>query len=618
MKTMLRAAALALAAATSTVALTAPAAAQDLPFHPTRSLAYVQFVSHGWSVSGTRYLDTWPNKDGSIAVSLHGDGTLPDVKATLNASPDGKRLEGKIVEGPDVGQAMTVSLENYVATVALGGKSAFNWSAPYYGRAKSNDAYLEKFLGRWTAVGGEVTFTAEHGVLTGVYKRPASTGMLDPLQRFAFSYSVLNGNRDDMLGGAWADGKDDRGGQAQIDFVPASGQLVIHYTNTAGEQTMVLKKAPLTEAEQAARLRPAAGDPAPKPGYVQCAGWCRLKVAGYRVFSQPWGNGSYRPVLAVTLKIHNATEREQRLDHIYQPGSQSLRLFVAGATQPDNGTWASNVAMGPMPLKPGPSDGSPARLTGSTGFPAGSEVSTDYWVTVADAEADRLWVEFAGTLRGTIEAKEMICAYFRRAAELAKEGTLYQGLPTAVPQRCGTAEATGGEAAGPGAGTGSSGEVGSAEAPAPGSSQSGGSAGGTASASGGGGRWPAQSGTAEPDSAADGFKALIKYGVRLEAVNDRGDGRTEVIAVLKNRTSAPLYLTSGQLVAYGEDGDGVGQEQRQIWRAGSEPPALFAATPVIQPGATLRARWMFHTEKGKPIGKLRFSEGTKTADFGAG
>src|SRR5881628_2454942 len=97
MKTLLRAAALALAASTSAVALTAPASAQDFtPFHPTRSLAFVRFVAQGWSVSGTRYLDAWPSKDGSIAISLHGDGTLPEVKATLNASPDGKTLEGRI------------------------------------------------------------------------------------------------------------------------------------------------------------------------------------------------------------------------------------------------------------------------------------------------------------------------------------------------------------------------------------------------------------------------------------------------------------------------------------------------------------------------------------------
>jgi hypothetical protein len=391
--------------------------------------------------------------------------------------------------------------------------------------------------------------------------------------------------------------------------------MVLHYTTTAGEQTMMLKKAPPSAAELASKLQPSGNDPSPKPGYSPCAGWCRVKVTGYKIITQPWGAGTFRPVLAITVRIHNATGGRQWLAHSYITGDNILRLLPAGEAQPDNKAWSTNATVGPMPTKVDYNNGSPGVLPGPTELPPGSEVSADYWITTVGAETDRLWIEFGRQLRGTIDAKEMSCAFFKRAAELDKEGILAGGDHPTVPDRCvsisstthddaGGAENTSGESA-------SSSPVGSAVGSPSGSGSS------PAPGSAGRATWPTPSQPA-PAEAADGFKPLLKYGVKLESVGDRGDGRFEVVALLKNRSAAPLYLTSGQIVVYAEDGDGVGQEQRQVWRARVEPPELFAATPVIQPGATLRARWLFRASPDNPLIKISFGEGAKRAEFSPG
>jgi hypothetical protein len=61
--------------------------------------------------------------------------------------------------------------------------------------------------------------------------------------------------------------------------------------------------------------------------------------------------------------------------------------------------------------------------------------------------------------------------------------------------------------------------------------------------------------------------------------------------------------------------DGIGQQASQTWRASVEPPAVLGATPVIRPGATLRARWFFHAEPKSALVKVTFAEGSKRVDF---
>jgi hypothetical protein len=104
--------------------------------------------------------------------------------------------------------------------------------------------------------------------------------------------------------------------------------------------------------------------------------------------------------------------------------------------------------------------------------------------------------------------------------------------------------------------------------------------------------------------------------VKVEAVEIRDDARVQVVAVLKNRGAAPAYLTSGVIAVSIADADGVAQETRQFVRATGEPPALFNATPVVAPGATIRVRFLFRPDNTEsPPAKVVFTEGARSVEF---
>lgn len=122
-------------------------------------------------------------------------------------------------------------------------------------------------------------------------------------------------------------------------------------------------------------------------------------------------------------------------------------------------------------------------------------------------------------------------------------------------------------------------------------------------------------------SVTDGaFKPLRQFDVRLDRLWEaRGYPTRQVHAfvTIKNVSARPQYITSGFLTAVLTDADGVAQERRQVWRASAEPAALFTATPVVQPGAELKIRYVFTPDAGATPERLTLSEGDRQAEFQA-
>lgn len=117
------------------------------------------------------------------------------------------------------------------------------------------------------------------------------------------------------------------------------------------------------------------------------------------------------------------------------------------------------------------------------------------------------------------------------------------------------------------------------------------------------------------------FRPLDKVDVRLDRlVEARGTPTRQVHAfvTLKNASASPQYVTSGFLRAVLTDADGVAQERNQVWRASGEPAALFNSTPVVQPGAELKVRYVFNPDPGSVPQSLRLSQGDAAAEFAAG
>ena len=117
------------------------------------------------------------------------------------------------------------------------------------------------------------------------------------------------------------------------------------------------------------------------------------------------------------------------------------------------------------------------------------------------------------------------------------------------------------------------------------------------------------------------FKPLRRVDVRLDRIVEaRGYPTRQVHAfvTIRNASATPQYISSGYLRAVLTDADGVAQERNQVWRASGEPAALFSATPVVQPGAELKLRYVFNPDEGSRTATFALSEGDKRVEFQAG
>jgi hypothetical protein len=121
-----------------------------------------------------------------------------------------------------------------------------------------------------------------------------------------------------------------------------------------------------------------------------------------------------------------------------------------------------------------------------------------------------------------------------------------------------------------------------------------------------------------PPPAVAAFKSLNRVDVRLDrVVVARGYPTHQVHAfvTVKNASPGPQYFTSGFMKVLLTDADGVALERSQPYRASGEPAELFAATPVIQPGAELKARYIFVPPVDAQLTTVTLSEGGKSASF---
>jgi|GEM_PF-5192255 len=119
---------------------------------------------------------------------------------------------------------------------------------------------------------------------------------------------------------------------------------------------------------------------------------------------------------------------------------------------------------------------------------------------------------------------------------------------------------------------------------------------------------------------AGAFKPLRRFDVRLDRLWEaRGYPTRQVHAfvTIRNASPTPQYITSGFLKALLTDADGVAQERGQVYRAAAEPAALFNSTPVVQPGAELKIRYVFIPDEGSAPATFTLSEGDKRAEFPA-
>ena len=132
---------------------------------------------------------------------------------------------------------------------------------------------------------------------------------------------------------------------------------------------------------------------------------------------------------------------------------------------------------------------------------------------------------------------------------------------------------------------------------------------------------PAPTPPAPAPAETAGFKPLRRVDVRLDRIVEaRGTPTRQVHAfvTIRNVSATQQYISSGYLRAILTDADGVAQERNQVWRASGEPAGLFSSTPVVQPGAELKLRYVFNPDEGSRTATFALSEGDKRVEFQAG
>ncbi|MNS35558.1 hypothetical protein D3C72_677180 [compost metagenome] len=120
-----------------------------------------------------------------------------------------------------------------------------------------------------------------------------------------------------------------------------------------------------------------------------------------------------------------------------------------------------------------------------------------------------------------------------------------------------------------------------------------------------------------PSPAADGFKPVGKFDVRLDRVV--AEGRYwHVYLTLRNAASHTLVQAQGVDVRL-EDSDGIGVESGQAVRARPGPPELFGSpSPITRPGRTLPVKFVFDKREGASPVRILVTEGDYEAAFELG
>ena len=121
-----------------------------------------------------------------------------------------------------------------------------------------------------------------------------------------------------------------------------------------------------------------------------------------------------------------------------------------------------------------------------------------------------------------------------------------------------------------------------------------------------------------PQAPAETFRPLNRLDVRLDRVvvaQGYPTHQVHAFITVKNASAVPQHFTSGFLKAVLTDADGVSWERSQPFRASGEPAELFSATPVVQPGAELKVRYVFVPGAGSRPVRLTLSEGARSAEF---
>lgn len=103
---------------------------------------------------------------------------------------------------------------------------------------------------------------------------------------------------------------------------------------------------------------------------------------------------------------------------------------------------------------------------------------------------------------------------------------------------------------------------------------------------------PTPASPGRPVAQAGVFHELEDFDVRFDRAVAARNGSVHVFLTVRNTTRANRSIGAGVFKAVMTDIDGVGVSESQIWRATSDAPESFSATPVVAPGDEFSFRFV--------------------------
>jgi hypothetical protein len=366
MRAALGAALLLGAAPAALLSLPAPAVAQAVdpkPDHPLwAKLLEGEFLSirsgPGYTASGHQRVQSWANEPGQLYVQIRGKNAAGKEvvwHGPLRISGDMHSASGKVVIDAQNGGGGEVTVR--VRPKANGGfmLEEVSGDLPFmnapleFGRGQDDRADTQEtaeryadWLGAWDVGGWRLNLRAEGKRLEGDLSVPADGGRWRVVRRLLLSQAEQG-----KLVGAWQDPKLDayNGGRVEMDLAADKRGFVGELWG-AGRNTG-FKGAKLEDGEWRPTITQ--GDIQPKPGYVSCNSWCRVKLEGHEIKEIADSSGQFRPIIFYTVSIHNISPSPKTISADRESSRQgTISLWTYEGQFSENKEYASTVG----PVRP--------------------------------------------------------------------------------------------------------------------------------------------------------------------------------------------------------------------------------------------------------------------------
>lgn len=462
------------------------------------------------------------------------------------------------------------------------------------------DAYQD-WIGEWSVDGGRLEIRAVGRLLAGTLYASTAGGRSYPAMRIVFRNQ---GNGVGRLDGVWQRGALDAapldGGTLAVEMhankLGFAGDLYDRGVASAWRGT---KLAGTTSGGSGWRPTVVPGQAVPRPGYVSCNSWCRVRIVDSKVRLVPTStSGKFYPVTMLTVAIHNASGVQQTLRPT-SSASNANNVWIAAAAGPYRPDGEGTLITGGFPLMRSTlDDPSPRNYGEPIVLPSGAEVELDYMLSTSPLPRglDTLTLVQRDGVRAYQDTRlvplpdpaRWLCPAYMREQELEKSGDLaYEAgvLPPLCAQKADAPKDPVAQAPDP------VGQTGPATPPAS--------------------THAANAGTARPGI----FHALEDFDVRLDEARAGRDGKLHVFLTVKNKSARDFYMSSGPFRVVASDADGVGVEaQSRPYRATGEQATAFDEVPTIPAGGEFRMRYVLELPAVHgPLTRVSVRESAKKA-----